>query len=242
MSQASVANRVSQFSSTPWFGIALRLIAPELIVFFIGFLGVGFILQNQDLRNDLKFRQVPLLPLRVEYSGNSLDLAKQHLYQTFSFWIDKPDNCEPGKFLSSFYEEQCRDLERVSELSQEVASLPFLLSGLVFVLGCVAVRMLYGRANRAIAAGSGAVIATVTQPAKAPQTIFGWFYGLVSIRVQPKGSGQLTVFQDRFDSIPRPGDSMVIFQIMTLTGGKVWVGRYYAPHVSIVHGVKKGLF
>ena len=125
------------------------------------------------------------------------------------------------------------------EMGGGLSLLPFAMVWVFWQLISGALVGLYRKGRKVVDAGKPIASGMVTSPAIAPADAFSLFFCFRPISVQLKNGAQMKVYIPIDATIPKPGQTMAIFEPVSAMGGKRHFAVIYAPHVAVVSGVRR---
>ncbi|HAR42453.1 MAG TPA: hypothetical protein DCS07_07445 [Bdellovibrionales bacterium] len=196
----------------------LRMARISIFVFFIGFVLMGAMANNE---------QVNLGPIDMAgYEFSRLPWVLTH----------PPAVCVSGDFVSEFQKERCGDYQMEVALTAFWVFFPFLFAGLFLRVALSRLISVYQKAGKALQSGKGLFIGRVTHPAEMPNDLFGWAFCLRSITVELGRNKQLRVYLPESMDVPEPGVELAICDLGRHFTRSRYMAAPYTPHVAVVRG------
>jgi hypothetical protein len=217
---------ITPFNRVPKARFLLRLIPPAGAVFAVGYVIVG-IMANQPMFQPSNILAAELPPLRM---------ASQ-VYSSFIHDVTHiPEVCQTGDTVNSFQKRQCDEFWERLMMRAGLVAVPFVLFILFIMIGLDSTVGAYRFARKKVEKGKAVFSGIVTDPAQAPNDMFGWFYCLRAISVQLENKTQMTVYVTKDMPVPMPGQTLAVFDGNSYLGKKRHFAVVYAPHVAVISG------
>lgn len=169
-------------------------------------------------------------------SGDVTDTTGPAFTTVFEGLGRLPERCVSGETDNDFQRSQCSKYWDRLILTGGYASIPLLLSLAFLYLGLDALRGTYRRGQKRMEKGQALMAGTVTNPAELPADAYSWFFCFRPISIELKNKTQLKVYVPLDSPIPRPGETLAVFDGGRGFGQKRLLASIYAPHVAIVSG------
>ncbi len=211
------------------------MILPSVGVFFIGYLMMGFVASLPEVKNAGR-KPTAILPSRKVVSGFPPEAAMLQWQKTFDDWANAPEVCKKDKAVNDFQRQQCDAFWEQFQIGLAVSLIPFLLVLAFLMVGLDLLVSIYRKARKKFQTGEAAFSGIVTEPAQVPKDGFAWFHCLTTVAVKLETGQQMKVYLPAELPIPRPGQTLAVFDVGKVLGQKRHLAIVYAPHVVIVSG------
>ncbi|MGK5083202.1 hypothetical protein WDW37_07830 [Bdellovibrionota bacterium FG-1] len=219
--------------------IRFRIFPLACVVFATGVMLMGV------LADPTVFQPQPIRSASSTGSGEVLaDLTQathgglQHWRRIYYFSTHIPEVCWANNAVNEFQKKQCGEFWEHLEYGVLLSFLPWAIGGLFWSVMMRSYRRVRKQLSRRIASQKPVSRGVITSPAEAPSEFFGWFYDLRAMGVQLSSGEQIKVFIAKTDAVPRPGQTMLVYESIMTWGGARWVGTVHTPHLAVVPGVR----
>jgi len=221
--------------------------APAAGAFAFGFLIMGILTSSPDTGQALGQLIGPggasrlpassaLLPPDPMLSSNPVAAAGIHWKQTLSYWFQFPTACWGDNAVNDFQRSQCADFYNRLTTSTILALIPSAAALIFLLLALDKLNGFYRRSRKTIDKGKALFAGMVTEPAEAPNDLFGRTFCLRAISVQLSNKQQMSVYLPLNAPVPLPGQTLAVFEGGKFFGAKRYIATLYAPHLAVVSG------
>lgn len=206
------------------------MLIPAALFGVLGFVATGFVSGTPEFRR----------PSRAPSGFSSpVELAQQHYASLQADLAQIPEACLNGATANDFQKHQCD--EYWSALIKRVALgiLP-VFSILFFYLPVRGIfEKVYTRSRKAIEKGKAFSSATAVPFAGAGKAsdFFCWFFCFSKQSVQLPNRSMVDVYFPQAAILPRPGQTVAVFELGRVFGRARYIGVLHTPHVAVVSGV-----
>jgi len=162
-----------------------------------------------------------------------------HYAQLFRYAFQMPSRCWTGDYLNSFHRDQCLDAMERFGFALLLGLFPLFVAWFVFQIASDRVRSVYRKGRVKKKKGLSFGVAKVLESCDLQSDAFSKYFLMRRVKVQLKNaSSDLIGVGDAYiplsDTMPLPGERVLLFDAGTVFGKKRWLATLYAPHVDVM--------
>jgi len=210
---------------------------PGVVTYFFGFLIMGWLALDAGTQA-VASRHIPISPAPHSIRPPVLQAGRDLHSVVWHYLTHEPESCSDrgAHAVNDYQRTQCKEYWSRLETLGWIASLPFVLAGIVLFVLIDGVRLRYRRARKRISAGKSIGRGIVTDPPESPADALSWWTGTQPITVQGAVGRQMTVYLPPEMPLPAPGTQVTLYEWGKFGGKPVHFAVLYAPHLAVLQG------
>lgn len=222
------------FNSYPKSKVALRLLIPALLVFWLSMPVMEIVADRPELAPQLRVPSSLPGEAALPVLANSLSSDGSVWYLTvWKFWRAFPQTCWDHAEVNDLQRNRCQLIWNKAIIVTSIATLPFVLGWVVFLVLTDQIALFHRRLKKHLNQKSPIARAQLSNRWMVPD-LFSFFYGLRKAAVRHSNGRKEVIYISVFDTVPLCGELVTLYDVGRTLGAKRVVGLHYAPHMSVM--------